>query len=68
MDLDRLLLLHGALERERGEDPYVIIFEGQEGRQHLVGDQLRTRYSSELAQEIEGILGAGSVQVSSLSS
>jgi DNA polymerase-3 subunit alpha len=63
VDMDRLRLLHGALAREGGEDPYVIVFEGQEGRQHLVGDHLRTRYSAQLAQEIEGILGVGSMEI-----
>jgi DNA polymerase-3 subunit alpha len=62
-DFERLRLLHSALARCTGEDPYVIAFDGAGGRRQLVGEGLRVRYGPELANEAEAILGRGCVQL-----
>jgi DNA polymerase-3 subunit alpha len=62
-DMDRLHRLHGALARSSGADPYVIVFERAGERRQLVGEHLRTAYCPQLHQEVEAILGSGSLEL-----
>jgi DNA polymerase-3 subunit alpha len=62
-DLDRLRRLHALLARSTGEDPYAIVFVAGNRRSRLVGEQLRIRYTPDLARALQQIVGPGSVKV-----
>jgi len=62
-DLDRLRRLHTTLSQWRGEDPFMISFDGAHGRRQLVGEQLRISFCQQLQSEVEEILGQGSVLI-----
>ncbi len=62
-DLERLRLLKDLLAQSVGDDPYAITFVAGNRRSRLVGERLRLRYTADLAQAMEGILGAGCVSI-----
>jgi len=62
-DLDRLRRLHAALSHWRGDDPFMISFDGERGRRQLVGDELRISFCPQLQTEVEAILGQGCVRL-----
>jgi DNA polymerase-3 subunit alpha len=65
-DLERLRRLHEVLAKVEGDDPYAIVFIAGQRRSRLVGEQLRLRYSPQVAQSIEEVLGAGCVRTEEL--
>jgi hypothetical protein len=61
-DLSRLRQLHATLSKQPGEVPYVLaVVVGTEGRRHVARPSLRVRYTEELAQTVEHLLGPGSI-------